>query len=130
MGIEIGKACVCFTVAPPPPHSDNPAVFPVEPVVYAPRDTTATLMVTVSSNPRPTEDNVVWYYRGSRIVPGQRHSFASTNQKLTIDDVEMGDYGEYTCEVNTTAGSDSATIILREPSKFGVLTFVHTYIRF
>ena len=86
-------------------------------------------MVTVSSTPRPTEDNVVWYYKGIRIVPDQRHSFASTNQKLTISGVEMEDYGEYTCEVNTTAGSDSATITLREPSKFGVLTFVHMYVR-
>lgn len=113
-----------FTVTSCPSCLDNPAVFPVQPVVYALRGTNATMSATVSSEPSPTEENIAWYYKGIRLSPGDRYSFAATNQELTIVRVEVGDYGAYTCEVNTTAGSDRATIMLVEPSKCGVCVYV------
>lgn len=109
-----------FTVTSCPSCLDNPAVFPVQPVVYALQGTNATMSATVSSDPSPTVENIAWYYEGIRLSPGGRYSFAATNQELTIAHVEVGDYGAYTCKVNTTAGSDQTTIMLLEPSKSGI----------
>ena len=89
-------------------------------MVYASQGSNATLSVTVTGTPTPTEDNISWYFEGDPLHPGSRHSFATSNRELTIASVETGDYGMYMCEVNTTAGTARATITLAKLGEWGV----------
>ena len=85
----------------------------------------ATLSVTVSGSPIPTEENIIWYYEGVPLNANGQYSFGASNRELTINSVESGDYGEYVCEVNTTVGIDRASIMLLEPSKSDALMEDH-----
>lgn len=92
-------------------------------MVYASQGSNATLSVTVTGTPTPTEDNISWYFEEKPLHPfrpGSRHSFAPSNRELTIASVETGDYGVYMCEVNTTAGTARATITLAKLGEWGV----------
>ena len=100
-----------------PNPSDNPAVFPVQSVVFAVRGTNATMAVTITGSPYPSPSNITWMYAGGELEESDRYSFENAKRHLIIRDVSEGDYGSYRCTVSTEAGSDSTSLQLVEPGE-------------